>query len=59
MEVGPVEDPTPASNVDRILAALSGQASTIHRHEQILTDILQRLSEQTILSSFNHPICSS
>jgi len=47
MEVGPAEDSTPTSNVDRILAALSGQASTIHRHEQILSEILQRLSVQT------------
>ncbi len=48
MEVDPAVDATPASNDDRILAILSGQASTIHRHEQILTEILQRLSEQTM-----------
>lgn len=46
MEVDPAEGAPPASNVDRILAALSGQASTIHRHEQILTEILQRLGER-------------
>ncbi len=46
MEMDPAVDATLASNEDRILAILSGQASTIHRHEQILTEILQRLSEQ-------------
>ncbi len=46
MEVDPAVEATLASNDDRILAILSGQASTIHRHEQILTEILQRLSEQ-------------
>ncbi len=46
MEVDPKVDATLASNEDRILAILSGQASTIHRHKQILTEIHQRLSEQ-------------
>lgn len=52
MEVDPAVDATPASNVDHILAALSGQASTIHRHEQILTEILQCLSEKTMSQAF-------
>ncbi len=43
MEVDPVEEQNPPSNVDRILSELSSQASAINKHEQILTEILQRL----------------
>ncbi|XP_073693906.1 protein LDOC1-like [Garra rufa] len=46
MEIDPAEEQTPTSNVDRILSELSSQAAAIHKHEQILTEILQHLRPQ-------------
>ncbi|RXN03065.1 Retrotransposon-derived PEG10 [Labeo rohita] len=40
MEAGPAEEAAPASNVERILAALSEQATAIQRHDQALSEIL-------------------
>ncbi|KAL0146466.1 hypothetical protein M9458_058229 [Cirrhinus mrigala] len=44
MEPNPAEVPSPLSNVERILSILSDQAATVQRHDQALTEILQRLS---------------
>lgn len=44
--MNPAEEASPPSNVDRILSAIAGQAAAIQQHEQILADILQRLSLQ-------------
>ncbi|KAI2650240.1 Transposon Tf2-6 polyprotein [Labeo rohita] len=44
MESNPAEVPSPLSNVERILSILSDQAATVQRHDQALTEILQRLS---------------
>ncbi|RXN04479.1 Retrotransposon-derived PEG10 [Labeo rohita] len=44
MESNPAEVPSPLSNVECILSILSDQAATVQRHDQALTEILQRLS---------------
>ncbi|KAL0153760.1 hypothetical protein M9458_050876 [Cirrhinus mrigala] len=44
MESNPAEEPSPFSNVERILSILSDQAATVQRHDQALTEILQCLS---------------
>lgn len=53
--MNPAEESPPPSNVDRILSAISGQAAAIQQHEQILTEILQRLNLQTPVSSSQEP----
>lgn len=40
MENRPAEEAAPVSNVDRILAALSEQATAIQQHDQTLCEIL-------------------
>ncbi|KAL1255247.1 hypothetical protein QQF64_013308 [Cirrhinus molitorella] len=44
--MNPAEEAPPPSNVDRILSAIAGQAAAIQQHEQILSEILQRLNLQ-------------
>lgn len=51
MEANPAEESSPPSNVERILAALSEQATTIQRHDQTLSQIVQILSLQSQASS--------
>lgn len=50
MEVNPAGEASPPSNVDRILSALSDQATTFQNHEQILGEILQLLNPQRLTS---------
>lgn len=59
MEVDPAEEQTPPSNVERILSELSSQAAAIHKHEQILTEILQRLRLQSISQASTDPHAQS
>lgn len=56
MEVNPAGEASPPSNVDRILSALSDQATTIQNHEQILGEILQLLNPQRLTSQGSQPV---
>lgn len=55
MEASPAEEPSPPSNVEQVLAVLSEQATTIQRHDQTLSQIVQLLSFQSQASSPQEP----
>lgn len=59
MEESPAEESSPPSNVERILTALSEQATTIRRHDQALAEILNLLNLQSQAASSREPQQSS
>ncbi len=50
-----MEESSPPSNVEQVLAVLSEQATTIQRHDQTLSQIVQLLSFQSQASSPQEP----